>query len=187
MKRILHILLISLFVGACGQPKARKPVKVSSGSFYKESIERNKKLLAFEEGVIQKVIARDSLNRYKQSSAGFWYRYEHQNDTIGYHPQSKDKVLISYDLRTLTNDTIYNREQIGVVRYVIDQRQLFPGLRNAVKELTLGESATFIFPSLQGYGYHGDGDLIGPRTPLISTIVLLEVEKHKEENKLNQN
>ena len=55
MKR-LFLLLTILGLMSCGGPEPRKPVKVKSGSFFTETVERNKKLLAKEEGIIQELI-----------------------------------------------------------------------------------------------------------------------------------
>ncbi|WP_422348504.1 gliding motility-associated peptidyl-prolyl isomerase GldI [Flagellimonas sp.] len=171
MKAIWSSILI-LVLMSCGGPEPRKPVKVKSGSFFKESVERNKTLLAQEETIIQKIIERDSLHEYMASPSGFWYYFDAKNDSSRYLPKTNDQILFSYDLRSLDNDTIYTAQEIGPTSYVVDKEQLFTGLQNAVKLLKINEKATFIFPSLQAYGYHGDGDRIGPRTPLKSTIEL---------------
>ncbi|TMU57103.1 gliding motility-associated peptidyl-prolyl isomerase GldI [Flagellimonas algicola] len=171
MKAIWSSILI-LFLMSCGGPEPRRPIKVKSGSFFKESVERNKALLAQEESIIQEIIERDTLHEYTASPSGFWYYFDVKNDSSRYLPRTNDQILFSYNLRNLDNDTIYTAEEIGPTSYVVDKEQLFTGLQNAVKLLKINEKATFLFPSLQAYGYHGDGDRIGPRTPLKSTIEL---------------
>ena len=42
------IIVIALMIVACGGPEPRRPIKVKSGSFFKESVERNRLLLAKE-------------------------------------------------------------------------------------------------------------------------------------------
>lgn len=179
MKKLLPILAI-LLVFACKEPEPRRPVEVKSGSFLKETVERNKQILNAEEALIAKIIEKDTANQYQESASGFWYYYEKQNDTSTYTPKPEDGVLLSYNVLTLTNDTIYSEDDIGLVPYVVDKQQLFPGLRNAVKLLKLGERATFLFPSSLGYGYHGDNDRIAPLTPLKSTVEILEIKKQKD-------
>lgn len=172
MKKSILIVALVLFLINCAGPEPRKPVKVSSGSFFKESVERNKVLLAQEEQIIQNIIGKDTAHQYLNSPSGFWYYFESKNDTAIYLPQTDDQILFSYNLVTLDNDTIYTAEEIGPTSYVVDKEQLFSGLQNAVKLLKINEKATFLFPSLQAYGYHGDGDRIGPRTPIKSTVEL---------------
>ncbi|MCL6265369.1 gliding motility-associated peptidyl-prolyl isomerase GldI [Flagellimonas myxillae] len=171
MKAVLMILM-GMFLIGCGGPEPRRPVKINSGSFFKESVERNKALLAQEEALIQNIIDADSLHDYVASPNGFWYYLEKKNETATYLPKPNDQILFSYNLVTLQNDTIYTAQELGPTSYVVDKEQLFTGLQNAVKLLKINERATFLFPSLQAFGYHGDGNQIGPRTPLKSTVEL---------------
>ncbi len=166
------LLLLALFIVSCKGPEPRRPVKVKSGSFFKASVERNKLLLAKEEKIIQDIISKDTVHEYNSNSNGFWYYYDIQNDTAHYTPRTDDQILFSYNVRTLDNDTIYSMQDIGPTSYTVDKEQFFPGLQNAVKLLKINERATFVFPSLQAYGYLGDGEAIGPKTPIKSTIEL---------------
>jgi gliding motility-associated peptidyl-prolyl isomerase len=171
MKGLFLIFAAILFVN-CGGPEPRRPIEVKSGSFFKESVERNKQLLELEEKIIANIIEQDTVHDYLASPSGFMYFFEFKNDTATYLPRTNDQILFSYNLVTLDNDTIYSMKEIGPTSYVVDKEQLFPGLQNAVKLLKISERATFLFPSLQAYGYHGDGNDIGPKTPLKSTIEL---------------
>ena len=170
--RIGLILMFTLLIVGCGGPEPRRPIKVKSGSFFKESVERNKVLLAKEEKIIQEIISKDTVHQYLSNPNGFWYYYDVKNDTARYTPKTDDQILFSYNIRSLGNDTIYTMKDNGPTSYTIDKEQLFPGLQNAVKLLKINERATFVFPSLQAYGYLGDGEAIGPRTPIKSTIEL---------------
>ncbi|WP_421824681.1 gliding motility-associated peptidyl-prolyl isomerase GldI [Flagellimonas oceanensis] len=171
MRFFLAVLLVAIVV-SCGGPEPRRPVEVKSGSFYKESIERTKKLLAEEEAAIQEIISKDTVHEYISSPNGFWYYYETKNDMANYQLKSGDQILFSYNLMSLGGDTIYTAEEIGPTSHVIDKQQLFPGLQNAVKLLKINEKVTFLFPSPQAYGYQGDNKAIGPKTPLKSSVEL---------------
>ena len=170
--RISLILLLALIFVRCGGPEPRRPVEVKSGSFFKESVERNKALLAKEEKIIKDLMTKDTVHTYLASPNGFWYYMESVNDTAQYTPKTNDQILFSYNLMTLGNDTIYTAETLGPTSYVVDKEQMFPGLQQALKLLKINEKATFIFPSLQAYGYLGDGNAIGPRTPVKSSVEL---------------
>lgn len=178
--RLVLILLLALLVVNCGGPEPRRPVEVKSGSFYKESIERNKLLIAKEEALIKEIIAKDTAHSYQSNPNGFWYYFETKNDTATYAPKTGDQILFSYNLMGLDNDTIYTAEEIGPTSFVIDKQQLFPGLQNAVKLLKVNEKATFIFPSLQAYGYQGDNKAIGPMTPLKASVELHTIIINKD-------
>lgn len=179
MKRILFILILTFLV-SCEGPEPRKPVQVKSGSFYKASIERSKKILAQEEAMIKRIIDKDTLNSYISSDNGFWYTYETKIEESNYTLKTNDEVLLAYSLLSLKGDTIYSKNDIGLVQHAVDKSQLFPGLRNGVKLLKEGEKATFLFPSSQAYGYKGDNNKIGPQTPLKASLELLKIIKKSD-------
>ena len=112
--------------------------------------------------MIQEIIKADTAHAYMSSSSGFWYHYEIAQDSTRTPPQPDDEVILVYNIMTFTNDTIYTHDDIGVVQMRVDKEQLFPGMRGAVKLLREGERATFLFPSSQAYGYHGDTNKIPP-------------------------
>ena len=177
MKKFLLPLFSVLMIIACGEPEPRKPIQVKSGSFFKASVERSKKILELETQVIQELIGKDSLKKYLTSTNGFWYTYEIQKDSINYLPKTNDILLLTYNIMSLKGDTLYKIDDIGLVEHAVDKSQLFPGLRNAVKLLQKEEKATFIFPSGQSYGYKGDNNKIGPNTPIKSSVHILEIKK----------
>lgn len=184
---VLSIGALFMLLGSCNGPEPRRPIQQKSGSFFKESIERNKKLLEDEEEKIQEIIRRDSLKHYTHGQAGSWYHYLKINDTSTYTPKTGDLVVMNYDVLTLDNDTVYSSDEIGTVSYSVDKQELFMGLRDAVKLLKEGERATFLFPSSLAYGYHGDNDRIGTNVPLKSTVTILKIEQQQENINENQN
>lgn len=180
MIRPIVFLLLTLGLLSCGGPEARRPVKVKTGSFIKASVERNRQLLAAEERMIQDIIAQDSTHTYLSSANGSWYYYEAQNAATDYFPKTDDLVVLTYNVVGFANDTLYTAQEIGPVRYKVDKQELFPGLRNSVKLLKEGETATFLFPSSMAYGYHGDAERIGTNVPIKSTISLLQIIKQTD-------
>ena len=173
-------LLLILGCIACGGPEPRRPVAVKSGSFFKTSVERSKKLLAQEEALFQEIIEKDTANEYKQTATGSWFRMDVPNPEADYTPRPDDLVTLTYNVVDLKRDTLYSQEDIGILNYKVDKQELFPGLRNSVKLLKEGETATFMFPSSLAYGYHGDEDKIGINVPIISTVSILKIEKNED-------
>lgn len=171
--------ILLLLVISCSGPEPRRPVQTKSGSFFRASIERSKKLLQQEEEKIQEIIKTDSLKHYSHTAFGSWYHYLVVNDSTDYTPKTDDLVVLTYNLLTLENDTLYSKEDIGILSYKVDKQELFIGLRHAIKLLKEGEKATFLFPSSLGFGIHGDGDKIGINVPLKSTVELLKIEKQQ--------
>lgn len=179
MRKGLFVLFLIL-LAQCNGPEARKPVKVKSGSFIKESVERNRELLAQEEELIRSIIDSDTLKLYQSTDFGAWYSYNTKVQEDTYRPVENDQVTIRYDMLSLANDTIYKSEEMGDINFIVDKESLFPGLRNGIKLLKEGETATFLFPSHLVYGYHGDNDKIGPNVPVKSTITLLKIEQSRD-------
>ncbi|MDR6300295.1 gliding motility-associated peptidyl-prolyl isomerase GldI [Mesonia maritima] len=184
--KISILLLLVISMVACKTPEARKPVSHNSGSFINESIQRNKKLIKQEEDKILNIIHQDSTNNYLSSTNGFWYYYNTkvQTDSL-LKPQFGDLVTFNYDIATLNGNSIYSKDEIGLREYVMDKENLFTGLRQALKLLKEGETATFLFPSHKAFGYYGDNDRIGRNTPIRSTITLNSIEKIENENQNN--
>lgn len=178
--RILSLILVLILVVGCDGPEPRKPVQRKSGSYFKESIERSKKLLEAEEKRIQQIIKNDSLKHYTHSASGSWYHYLKVNDSTEYTPQTDDIVTMKYNLLTLDNDTLYSEDEIGTFSYKVDKQELFLGLREAIRILKEDEKATFLFPSSIAFGYHGDNNKIGTNVPLKSTITILKIDKQQD-------
>jgi gliding motility-associated peptidyl-prolyl isomerase len=178
--RYVFTVLVVLFFVACDGPEPRRPVKVKSGSFMKESAARNKALLAEEQKLIKNLIAKDTGHTYHSTSSGSWYYYDIKNDSAAYFPQTDDIVRLTYSISSLQGDTIYAAAEIDTLLYVVDKQELFPGLRNSIKLLKEKETATFFFPSSLAFGYPGDRKKIGPNIPIKSTISLLDIKKSKD-------
>ncbi len=56
IKQLLLLIVGAFTILSCSQQKARRPISQSSGTFMKESAERNKKLIATEEAKIDSII-----------------------------------------------------------------------------------------------------------------------------------
>ncbi|WP_289062412.1 gliding motility-associated peptidyl-prolyl isomerase GldI [Zobellia russellii] len=177
--RILSLIFLIIVVG-CGGPEARRPVEVKTGSFFKQSVKRSKELLAKEEKSMQEVMANDTLHEYTHTASGSWFYYDVKNEETEYTAKPDDVVVMSYNVVSLKNDTIYSMDDIGTLTYKVDKQDLFPGLRNSVKMLKEGETATFLFPSSLGYGYHGDNDKIGINVPFKVTLSVFKIQKQNE-------
>jgi len=178
--RLVSLLILAILVLGCDGPEPRKPIQTKSGSFFKASIERSRKLLETEEKKIKKIIELDSLKHYSHNNSGSWYHYLNVNEESDYTPKTDDLVIFNYDILTLDNDTIYSKEDIGIVTYKVDKQELFLGLRDAVKMLKENERATFLFPSSIAFGYHGDENKVGSNVPIKSTITILQIEKQQD-------
>lgn len=173
----LYILLLTLIVSACKTPEARRPIKTSSGSYIDASIEKNKKMIAEEEKDILAIIEDDSTTNYLSSEKGFWYYFNTQNTADSIKADFGDLVEFEYNVKQLNGTTVYTKEELGPQSYYMDKEELISGLRDALKLLKEGETATFLFPSHKAYGYYGDLKRIGTNQPIISTVTILNIEQ----------
>ena len=181
MKRFLLIISCIFFtIISCKGPQARKPISQKSGELIQKSILRNTELRKKEEAYILNLIQEDSLNHYLESGNGFWYKYTKKDSIPNIKASFGDVVNFDYNIKSLDGDTIYSKKELSNQTYAIDKEALFFGLREAVKLLQAGESASFIFPSQHAYGYYGDEKKIGPNVPLISEVTVNSISEIKK-------
>ena len=179
MKRNL-VIILSIFISvlSCKTPEARKPISVSSGSFIKESVARNKALYKEETETIKAIIAKNPEHNYQSSGNGFWYfiSTKIENDT-NQKASFGDVIIYDYDVKDLNGNFIYTKEELKTQRYAMEQQELFTGLREGLKLMHAGETATFIFPSQTAYGYYGDENKIGTNIPIICEVSVHSITK----------
>ena len=182
MKRmIIGVLLMagSLLAG-CSQQQARRPVSQASGTFMKESAERNKKLIAGEESIIDSIIKSNPSVKYIASDKGYWYHYETENTQDTITPKRGDVAFFDYEVKDLKGNVIYSEVELRPQVYYVDKQNIMMGLRYGIKLMNEGETVTFLFPSHMGYGYHGDNKKIGTNEPLICTVTLNDIKPENE-------
>lgn len=177
MKNLLLILILLLFCFSCKSPEARMPESVQSGSFLKESAERNRKLNEQEQMLIKDIIKNNPDRDYIASESGFWYYYNTkiENDTI--QPKFGDVVKFNYNVSDINGQEIYGNED---KTYVMDKQELFTGLREGLKLMKPEEHITFIFPSQKAFGYYGDENKIGTNVPLICEVTLNTITQEND-------
>lgn len=178
----VFILVISIFLFSCSKEnEARRPVGHTSGTRLKsillEHRMQNNKL---EEKAIKELIAQDTNKTYHNSELGFWYAYEVQNqDEKEDYPEHGDRVVFTYEISDLYGSLLISKEQIGEIVYQVDQthQDLITGIRRGIKFMKAGETATFLIPSYNAYGFYGLEDIIAPNMPIRCTITLITLDK----------
>ncbi len=172
-KHILLSLLVTFVVSSCKQSQeARRPISHTSGSFMKKSAERNKKLIATEEGQIDSLIKSNPKVKYMASTKGYWYTYLEQNKLDTLTPKKGDVAFFNYELKDLKGRIIYSEVELKPQTYAVDKQNIMTGIREGIKLMHKNEKIIFLFPSHIAYGYHGDDKKIGPNQPLLCTVTL---------------
>ena len=142
--------------------------------FLNSSALRNKQLLVQEEKMLLESAKKDSLLNFIKSEAGYLYAYLEKTATNEPLPQKGDQVRFQYQIEDLQKNIIYDKESLGIVNYAIDEEELLPGLREALRIMRPNEVVIFLFPSYLCFSYQGDGDKIGISQPLRFTIERLK-------------
>lgn len=177
--KYIALIGLSIFLTSCSEKQARKPISHTSGSFMKESIDRNKKLNAQEKEAILKIIKKDTANIYNISEKGFWYAYiSKSKENVA--PVRGDMVNFDYEVTDLYGNVIYSQAELKTQNYYVDKEKIMMGLRNGIKLMHKGDKVKFIFPSQSAYGYHGDDKKIGTNQPIICTVTLNEITKENQ-------
>jgi gliding motility-associated peptidyl-prolyl isomerase len=169
------------FLASCSQQKARKPISHSEGSFMKESAERNKKLVAKEEKIIDSIIKSNPSIKYIASKKGYWYTYESKNETDTLTPKRGDIAYFDYDVKDINGNVIYTKEELKPQIYNVDKQNIMTGLSDGIKFMRKNETVKFLFTSNNGYGYHGDNDKITTNESLICTVTLKDFKSTDKE------
>ena len=171
MKNSLFILII-IFLASCSKQQARKPISHSGGTFMKESVERNLKLVANEEKTIDSIIKSNPQTQYLASKKGYWYHYISKNQTDTLRPKRGDIAYFDYDVKDIKGNVIYTKEDLKPQIYNVDKQNIMMGLRDGIKMMHKKETVVFLFPSNMGYGYHGDNNKIETNESLMCTVTL---------------
>ena len=172
-------LVFCLSMLSCKSPEARRPVQTRSGSFIKESAERNKKLYEDERAVIEKIIDEDLENSYFASDSGFWYYYNtRQESDLSETPKIGDTITFTYNIKYLDGTTVISEEENGLQHYIVDKtkQDLVSGIRDGLKLMKEGETVTFLLPSYKAYGYYGIENKLGTNIPVQSRVTLKTID-----------
>ena len=181
IKLIFGVFASAMLLSSCNNQQARKPLSYSSGSFMKESVARNKKLIAGEESKIEAIIKSDTASKYIASPKGYWYKYDQKStSTDSIFPKKGDVAYFDYEVKDLNGNIIYTELELRPQVYMVDKQNIMMGMRDGIKLMKKGEKVSFLFPSHMGYGYHGDDRRIGHNQPLLTTITLRDIKPEAE-------
>lgn len=162
----------AVLLTSCSQQQARRPLTQTSGKFMKESVNRNIKLIANEEALIDSVIKKHPERKYLASKKGYWYYYETENTNDTLTPKRGDVAFFDYEIADLKGNIIYSEVELKPQTYLVDKQNILMGLRDGIKLMNKNEKVSFLFPSHLGHGYRGDNDRIPRNLPLIVTVNL---------------
>tara|TARA_A100001015_G_C14836434_1_gene650682 strand:- start:6 stop:533 length:528 start_codon:yes stop_codon:yes gene_type:complete len=172
--RTIGLFFLLIFFLSCTHIVPRLPLNKGKQIFLNSSARRNKQMLVNEERLLIKSAKQDSLLSYEKSESGYLFAFKQRATGNVQLPQKGDQIRFQYQIEDLEKNIIYDKEKLGLVNYSIDEEDLLPALREALKIMRPNEVAVFLFPSYLCYSYQGDGDKIGINQPLRFTIERLK-------------
>lgn len=181
MRTFIAYCSLIFLVTSCQNPQVRTPTKTSSGSFIEASVARNKLIYKQEKATIETLIKTDSLRDYISSESGFWYTISQKDSSASQQkPTLGDLIAFTYNVKDLKGNLIVSAKENGIQNYKVDQsnQDLISGIRDGIKLLSVGEQATFIFPSYKAYGYYGIEKILGTNVPITSDITLISINQN---------
>jgi FKBP-type peptidyl-prolyl cis-trans isomerase len=178
-KKILYIIcILSVFIalGSCGQKKKNQPVVININEFDDPLIKKNKELSKEEKLSIDAYVKR---NKFDMVETGTGVRYMIYEKGTGPMANTKDIVVIDFDIKLLDGTLCYSSHQTGAEEFVVDYDNVESGLHEAIKYLHEGDKAIVIIPSHKAFGLAGDMDRIPPLSAVVYNISLLKVIRKK--------
>lgn len=172
--RIIGLFVFLICFLSCNQIEPREPLNQKKTIFLNSSALRNKQLLIQQERLLMESASKDSLLNFEKSEAGYLFAYKQRASLEIPYPKKGDKVRFQYQIEDLQKNIIYDKKNLGFVNYAIDEEEILPALRKALRIMKPNEVAVFLFPSYLCYSYQGDGDKIGINQPLRFTIERLQ-------------
>jgi len=172
--RTIGLFFLLIFFICCAHIEPRLPLNKGKQIFLNSSALRNKQMLVKEERLLIKSAKQDSLLSYEKSEAGYLFAFKQRATSNVQLPQKGDQVRFQYQIEDLEKNIIYDKDKLGLVNYSIDEEDLLPALREALRIMRPNEVAVFLFPSYLCFSYQGDGDKIGINQPLRFTIERLK-------------
>ena len=173
--RFALVVVLLLSHSSCTENKARYPLNKKKEIFLSSSAERNKMLLARDQALIKKAAQRDASLNFMTTEAGFLFAYIKEAPKTLALPQKGTRVRFQYQIEDLENNLLYNKSELGTVEYAVDQEDLLPALREAIRMMRPEEVVVFLFPSYLCFGYQGDGEKIGVNQTLRFTVERLPI------------
>jgi len=185
VSKIMLLFVVFITILSCKEQQARMPISRSSGVYMKESIEKNKKLIAGEEGKIDSIIKSNPKIQYIASKKGYWYYYEIKNELDTLRPRRGDVATFDYEIKDLKGNVVYSEVELRPQTYIVDKQNIMMGLRDGIKLMRKNEKVTFLFPSHMAFGYRGDLKRINTNQPIICTVTLNDIKKEEKPKPVN--
>lgn len=176
MQRFFLFLCFSLILLSCKKDVRVIIVPEKDNSKETELLyELNQKKMRQEKVRIDAFVERSGWDMIETSTG---IRYMIYKKGAGISPQTKDVVLIDFDIKLLDGTECYSSKLTGPESFKIDNDDVESGLHEALKYLRTGDKAKIILPSHRAFGLVGDQDKIPMNATVVYDIHLIRVIKN---------
>ncbi|MBG0859613.1 MAG: FKBP-type peptidyl-prolyl cis-trans isomerase [Bacteroidales bacterium] len=174
----IKVLILTLLICAatsCNPGSEKRENRAGPGK--NEMADLNRYFVQKDRERIGNYIERKDL-KMTESPTGLWYFIEEVGQ--GSFPGDNDRVVMEYECSLLDGTVCYTSGKDGVKDIILGRSTIEAGLNQGLRMLRTGGKAMFIIPPFLAYGLTGDGKKIPPRSVLVYSIKIIEVQKHME-------
>lgn len=174
--KLKTLLITTLLVIGCSEPKVQKPINRGKGDNHKvdKSISLSQSINKSEYKLFKKYFKKHNITNYKVSNNGFYYQ-SIKNTKNNNFPKENDKVILEGEIRKFNDTVLYKYDSQSPLTFKIEKSNTARTLSEAVSMMNEGDEYEFYFLSYNGFGFHGDDKKIPPLTPLIFKLKLIKI------------
>ena len=164
MKNIFLFVLLAVAIVGCD----------SSSALKKEMVENPTSQADKDKNAILKYVMDNKMKKVQSTESGIYYVMEQEGDGAG-HPTASSSIKAHYH-GTLMDGTVFDSSVERGSPLDFRLNGVIKGWQEAIPLLSKGGKGKFIIPSGLAYGTRGAGAKIGPNTPLIFDIELVDFQ-----------
>ena len=172
MRTGLTVSLIFIFsFVSCRNEKVPSAAVIKPGK--EEMADLNRYLVEKDREIIENYIERKKFTM-TESQTGLWYSVI--NEGTGEYLKDFDRIVMNYECSLLDGTVCYSSSNLGPKEVILGKTDIEPGMNEGLRLLKPGGEALFILPPFLAYGLVGDGKKIPPRTVIVYSVRITEVE-----------
>ena len=149
MHNLILTILVCLFCSCENDPKKKEVSFKNEKDFETTMILSHKDFLKKEKEKIR--VFKDSLG-LQFISTGTGLQYHIYDSSEGDSLKTGELAILSYDLTSITGDSLYNSPEGKLQEFVVDYDNVESGLHEGIKKLKVGERAYLILPAHLAHG-----------------------------------
>ena len=167
-KTIVLFSSLVLISSSCENEQKTKPRTYTK----EELMDLNREMVGSESDLIDAYVEKNSWNMHKTPTG---LRYEIYHDSIGKTPVDNMIAKITYQAYLLDSTQVENTDITGTREFRIGHDPIISGIHEAVKLMSIGDSARVLIPSYLAHGLTGDTH-IPSKSVLFYDISLVDIK-----------